>query len=367
MVNKVTKGYVFRIRPSISQKILIGKTFGCNRLMWNELLSDVKENNTRTPKEIKQEYDFMYECDSQSFTTTWKHLQQAIKNKKNGSHHFPRFKSKHDNIQSYTTHTTNNNIRIEGKYIKLPKVGYVRLVQHRELPFGSIIKAATIKKEAGYYYVVLRVEYFQENIVLSDFIKVIGLDYSLSHLYVDNEGKTPGYPRYYKQTMDKLAKEQRILSKKIKGSNHYNKQRLKVQRIHKKISNQRKDFLHKASREIVNKYDLICIENLDLKGMSKTKHFSKSIFDTSYHIFTTFLQYKTKDEGKSFIKINKYYPSSKTCSVCGNIQDIPLSQRVYTCTCGNKMDRDHNAAINIATQGLITNLQTEYGTDSVAW
>ena len=101
--------------------------------------------------------------------------------------------------------------------------------------------------------------------------------------------------------------------------------------------------------------------------MTKTKHFSKSIFDTSYHIFTRFLQYKTKDEGKTFIKINKYYPSTKTCSICGNIQDIPLSQRVYSCICGNQMDRDHNAAINIATQGLISNLQTEYGTDSIAW
>lgn len=363
----ITRGYVYRIRPTEFQKILISKTFGCNRLLWNELLSDVKSNTTRTLKEIKQEYEFMYECDSQSFTTTWKHLQQALKNKKNGTHEFPRFKSKHNNIQSYTTHTTNNNIRIEGKRIKLPKIGYVRLVQHRPLPKSSVIKAATIKREAGYYYVVLRMEFYQSKQVSNGFLKVIGLDYSLSHLYVDNEGVNPGYPKYYKQTMDKLANEQRILSKKIKGSNHYNKQKLKIQKLHKKISNQRKDFLHKASRELVNKYDILCIENLDLKGMSKTKHFSKSIFDTSYHTFTTFLQYKSKDEGKTFIKINKYYPSSKTCSLCGNIQDIPLSQREYKCECGNKMDRDHNAAINIATQGLISNLKTEYGTDSIAW
>ena len=366
-MNKVTRGYVYRIRPSLPQKILIGKTFGCNRLMWNELLNDIKESTIRTPKEIKQEYEFMYECDSQSFTTTWKHLQQAIKNKRNRTHEFPRFKSKHDNIQSYTTHTTNENIRIEGQYIKLPKLGKIRLVQHRELPLGSIIKAATIKREAGHYYVVLRVEYYQYTQIPTDFLRVIGLDYSLAHLYVTNEGDTPGYPKYYKETMDKLAKEQRILSKKVRGSNHYNKQKLKVQRIHKKISNQRKDFLHKVSRELVNNYDLICIEDLDLKEMSKTKYFSKSIFDTSYHMFTTFLQYKTKDEGKAFIKINKYYPSTKTCSVCGNKQDITLSQRTYICDCGNKMDRDHNAAINIAIQGLVSNFKTEYGTDSIAW
>ncbi len=335
--------------------------------MWNELLNDVKQGLYRTPKEIKQEYEYMYECDSQSFTTTWKHQQQALKNQKNGTHEFPRFKSKHDNIQSYTTHTVNNNIRIIGKFIKLPKIGKVRLVQHRELPLSSIIKAATIKREAGQYYVVLRVEYYQEVRMSSDFRRVIGLDYSLSHLYVSNEGDEPGYPKYYKQMIDKLAKEQRILSKKVRGSNHYKKQKQKVQKIHKKIHNKRKDFLHKASRELVNKYDVICIENLDLKEMTKTKHFRKSIFDTAYHMFTTFLEYKLKDEGKTFISIPKYYPSTKTCSVCGNIQDIPLSQRVYKCDCGNEMDRDHNAAINIATQGLLTNIQTEYGTDSIAW
>jgi putative transposase len=362
-----TKGYVFRIRPTVAQKILINKTFGCNRLMWNTLLNDSKEGVYRTPKEIKQEYEFMYECDSQSYTTTWKHQQQAKKNKKNGTHGDLKFKSRHNPVQSYTTHQTNNNIRIVGKYIQLPKLKKVRLVQHRELPEMSTIKAATIKREAGYYYVALRVEYYQSTQVPSDFIKVIGLDYSLSHLYVDNEGDTPGYPKYYKGMMNKLAKEQRILSKKVKGSNHYKKQKHKVQKINKKISNQRKDFLHKASRELVNKYDIICIEDLDLKEMAKTKHFSKSVFDTSYHAFTNFLAYKSKDEGKTFIKIHKYYPSTKTCSVCGNIQDIALSQRVYICECGNKMDRDHNAAINIATQGLLNNLQTEYGTDSVAW
>ncbi|MGS0973080.1 MAG: RNA-guided endonuclease InsQ/TnpB family protein [Candidatus Izemoplasmataceae bacterium] len=366
-MGKVTRGYVYRIRPNTSQKILINKTFGCNRLMWNELLNDIKNKAYRTPKEIKTQYDFMYECDSQSFTTTWKHLNQAIKHKKNKTHQFPKFKSKHDHIQSYTTHVVNNNIRLEGKYIRLPKLGKMRLVQHRELPSESTIKAVTIKRDAGHYYVILRIVYEQTKEKASDVRQVIGLDYSLSHLYVDHNGNNPNYPKYYHKMMDHLAKAQRILSKKVKGSNHYQKQKQKVQKIHKKISNQRKDFLHKVSRELVNKYDLICIEDLDLKEMTKTKHFSKSIFDTSYHMFTLFLDYKTKDEGKSLIKINRYYPSTKTCSKCGNIQDIPLSQRTYICDCGHKMDRDQNAAINIATRGLISNLQTEYGTDSIAW
>lgn len=363
----VTRGYVYRIRPNMYQKELIHKTFGCNRKMWNELLNDIKENIVRTPREIKQENNYMYECDSQSFTTTWKHLKQAMSNVKRGTHAFPKYKSKHHPIQAYTTHTTNNNVRLSNKMIKLPKLGYVRIVKHRELPKESIIKAATIKREAGKYYVVLRIEYFQNKKESNDFGKGIGLDFSLSNLYIDHFGNKPMYPRYYQNSLEKLQKEQRILSKKVKNSNQYIKQKDKVQKLHKKISNQRKDFLHKASRELVNQYDMISIEDLDLKGMMKTKHFSKSIFDNAYHMFTRFLEYKTKDEGKTFIKINKYYPSTKTCSICGNIQDMPLSQRKYKCTCGNSMDRDQNAAINIAVQGLKMNLKTEYGTDSVAW
>lgn len=366
-MRKIIRGYVFRIRPSITQKTLINKTFGCNRKMWNELLNDVKAGEYRKLKEIKQTYKFMYECDSLSFATTWKHLQQALRNKKNGSHDFPKFKLKHSKIQSYTTIAINKNIRIEDRYIKLPKLGRIRLVQHRELPDNSTIKAATIKREAGSFYVVLRVEYYQETPKSNDFIKVIGLDYSLSHLYMDNNGDIPGYPKYYIKFLGKLQKEQRILSKKVKGSNRYNKQKLKVQKLHKKISNHRKDFLHKVSRELVNNYDMICIENLDLREMSKTKHLSKSIFDTSFYTFAKFLKYKLKDEGKTFIKIDKYYPSTKTCSICGIIQDIPLSDRTYKCSCGNKMDRDQNAAINIGIYGLLTYLTKEYGTDSIAW
>ena len=184
---------------------------------------------------------------------------------------------------------------------------------------------------------------------------------------MDSEGRSADYPNYYKKALEKLAKEQKILSKRVKGSSNYLKQRDRVATLHLHIKNQRKDFLHKASRSLVNTYDLISIETLDLTEMAKTKHFRKSISDTSYGTFTRYLEYKTRDSGKTLIKIDQYYPSTKTCSVCGREKDIKLSERTYNCECGHKMDRDLNAAINIGVQGLIQYVTKAYGTDAIAW
>jgi len=181
---------------------------------------------------------------------------------------------------------------------------------------------------------------------------------------MDSEGYTADYPNYYKESLKKLKKEQQILSRRVKESSNYLKQRDRVATLHLHIKNQRKDFLHKASRYLVNTYDLISIETLDLTEMAKTKHFRKSISDTSFGLFTRYLEYKTKDEGKTLIKIDQYYPSTKTCSQCGRERDIKLSERTYNCTCGHVMDRDLNAAINIGVQGLIKYVTKAYGTDA---
>jgi len=375
----VVRGYVYRIKPSNKQLELIEKTFGCSRQMWNVLLSEretiyemyrdypelLQSHNYTNPSAIKQFYPYMYEVDSQALTTAWMNLTQAFKNFFGGTHQKPIMKSRHNPVQSYTTHTTNNNIRLHGKKLKLPKLGWVKIKLHRSLPDGSILKAATIKKEAGKYYVSLRIQYEQEEKSPSSVQSVIGLDYSLRHLYIDHHGNTASYPMYYKKSLEKLAKEGRILSRRKKGSTRWKKQKRKVQQLHQHIKNQRHDFLHKASRYLVNNYDMICIEDLDLQEMTKTKHFRKSISDTAYGFFTRVLDYKAKDEGKTLIKIDKYYPSSKTCSVCGEQQDIALTERTYTCTCGHQMDRDQNAAINIATQGLLKQYKA-YGTDAIA-
>jgi len=380
-MSETIKGYVYRLKPTTKQVNLINQTFGCVRKMWNVLLFErksiyelygkypelLKSHDYLNPKTIKEQFPYMYDVDSQSLTTAWLHLKQAYSNFFNKSHDEPQYKSRHNPVQSYTTHTISDNIRIEGTYLKLPKLGPVKIKLHRALPQGSIIKAATIKKDGKHYYVSLRVEYEQLTLVEKTFEKAIGLDYTLQGLYMDSEGRKADYPNYYKKALKKLAREQRILSRRVQGSSNYLKQKEKLASLHLHIKNQRKDFLHKASRSLVNTYDLISIETLDLTEMAKTKHFRKSISDTSFGTFTRYLEYKAKDEGKTLIKIEKYYPSTKTCSVCGREQDIKLSERTYHCECGHKMDRDLNAAINIGVQGLIQYIKNAYGTDALAW
>jgi len=377
-MNETMKGYVYRLKPTTKQIDLINQTFGCVRKMWNILLLERKSiyelygkypellngHQYVNPKYIKEQFPYMYDVDSQSLTTAWLHLKQAYSNFFNKSHDEPKYKSRHASIQSYTTHTISGNIRIEDTHIKLLKLGMVKMKLHRPLPKGSIIKAATIKKDGKHYYVSLRVEYSHLTQPEKALEKAIGLDYTLQGLYMDSEGHKADYPNYYKESLEKLKKEQRILSKRVKGSSNYLKQKEKLSTLHLHIKNQRKDFLHKASRYLVNTYDLISIETLDLTEMAKTKHFRKSIYDTSFGIFTRYLEYKTKDEGKTLIKIDQYYPSTKTCSVCGRENDIKLIERTYKCQCGHVMDRDLNAAINIGVQGLIKYATKAYGIDA---
>jgi len=380
-MNETMKGYVYRLKPTTKQIDLIQQTFGCVRKMWNMLLLERKSiyalygkypellnsHDYLNPKRIKEEFPYMYDVDSQSLTTAWLHLKQAYSNFFNKSHDEPKYKSRHNLIQSYTTHTINDNIRLEGSYLKLPKLGLVKINLHRALPQGSILKAATIKKDGKHYYVSLRVEYSHITQPVKALEKAIGLDYTLQGLYMDSEGHKADYPNYYKESLKKLKKEQRILSRRVKESSNYLKQKEKLSTLHLHIKNQRKDFLHKASRYLVNTYDLISVETLDLTEMAKTKHFRKSMSDTSFGLFTRYLEYKTKDEGKTLVKIDQYYPSTKTCSQCGRERDIKLSERTYNCTCGHVMDRDLNAAINIGVQGLIAYVTKAYGTDAIAW
>ena len=305
-MNETIKGYVYRLKPTTKQIHLINQTFGCVRKIWNILLFErksiyelygkypelLKSHDYLNPKTIKEQFPYMYDVDSQSLTTAWLHLKQAYTNFYNQSHDEPQYKSRHNPIQSYTTHTISDNIRMEGTYLKLPKLGLVKMNLHRALPKSSKIKAATIKKDGKHYYVSIRVEY--EHLAQPEKVleKAIGLDYTLQGLYMDSEGNKADYPNYYKKALKKLAREQRILSRRVQGSSNYLKQKEKLASLHLHIKNQRKDFLHKACRSLVNTYDLISIETLDLTEMAKTKHFRKSIYDTSFGTFTRYLEYK---------------------------------------------------------------------------
>lgn len=289
-----------------------------------------------------------------SFTNAQLNLEKAYKNFfKNPKTGFPNFKSKHGK-NSYTTNNQKSSIRIEDGKIKLPKIGFVKIKQHRNIPENYILKSVTITKtKTGKYYASILFEY--ENIIeITEIEKAIGLDYSMKELFVASEGEKTDYPRYYRKAQEKLAKEQRKLSKCGKNSKNKEKQRLKVAKLHEKIANQRKDFLHKLSRKIANSYDTVCIEDLNMQGLSKALNFGKTVHDNGWGIFTTYLRYKLEEEGKRLVKIDKWFPSSKTCSNCGKIkEELSLSERIYSCSCGLEIDRDINAAINIKRQGLL--------------
>ncbi len=181
---------------------------------------------------------------------------------------------------------------------------------------------------------------------------VVGLDFAMDGLFVDSEGEKANYPKFYRQMLEKLAKEQRKLSRKKKGSSNWNKQRIQVAKIQEKVANQRKNFLHHQSKKLATKYDAVVMEDLDMKGMSQALRFGKSVADNGWGMFTSFLQYKLQEQGKQLIKIDKWFPSTKTCSNCGSVKEVKLSERTYQCTCGLSINRDYNSALNIKKEGI---------------
>ncbi|GLC82102.1 RNA-guided endonuclease InsQ/TnpB family protein [Lacrimispora brassicae] len=358
----MNKAYVFRLYPNKEQRTLLTKTFGCTRFIWNMILSDKKDYYERTgktlkttPAKYKKEFPWLKEVDSLALANEQLSLEKSYKNFWNGKGKvgFPKFKSKHKDKNSYTTNYVNGNIRIDQGKIKLPKLGTVSIKQHREIPKSYQLKSCTITQDPdGKYYISILFAY-EEKLEQQKVKDIVGLDFSMKELYVDSNGGIPEYPRYYRKAQEKLAREQRKLSKCEKCSNNRNKQRKIVAKLHKKVSNQRKDFLHKQSRQITNAYDAVVVENLNMKDMSRALKIGKSVHDNGWGMFVQFMQYKLYEAGKQLIKVDKWFPSSKTCSVCGKKKnELALSERVYICECGNIMDRDKNAAINIRQEGL---------------
>ena len=249
----------------------------------------------------------------------------------------------------------NGNIKISNGLLTLPKVGKIKLKQHRQIPSDYVLKSVTVSQTpSGKYYASILYEYENQvqQITPQTFL---GLDFSMHELYKDSSGNEPEYPRYYRKAENRLAREQRKFSLMQKGGNNRNKQRVKIASLHEKVANQRKDFLHKQSRQIANAYDCVCIENLDMKAMSKSLHFGKSVCDNGWGMFTTFLAYKLAELGKQLVKVDRFFASSQTCSVCGykNTETKNLSVRVWDCpNCGTHHDRDVNAAINIKNEGM---------------
>lgn len=358
----MNKAIKYRLYPTEQQKQKFLQTFGCCRKIWNLMLSDkidyYKANKKllqTTPAQYKKDYPYLKEVDSLALANVQMHLQTAYTNffrdKRVG---FPKFKSAKTNRQTYTTNNQNGTIVLLDNAIRLPKIGKVKTIIHKQPNTDWTLKSATVSQDSdGKFYVSVLFTY-EENIQKIEQInKTIGLDYKSNGLYVDSNGQVCGSPKYYHKSQKKLAKLQRKLSRKQKGSNNRDKARIKVARLQKHISNRRRDFLHKKSAEIANQYDVVCVETLDMKLMSnKSFGNGKATLDNGYGLFLNFLKYKLKDRGKYFIKVDKWYPSSQICCKCGSKHKLLLSDRIYKCECGNVMDRDYNAAINILNEGL---------------
>lgn len=357
------KAYRFRIYPDKVQEELLARTFGCVRFIYNRMLSDKIDHykNTgkmlgNTPARYKKEFPWLKEVDSLALANAQLNLQRAYKNFfDDPGTGFPKYKTKRSPVQSYTTNCVNGNIRLDEGKLKLPKAGWVKIKQHREIPDGYRLKSVTISRSAsGKYHASILYEY-EQHTEQAGIRKVIGLDYAMHGLYVDSNGESAGYPGYYRKAEARLKKEQRKLSLMQRGSKNREKQRIRVAKLHEKVADQRKDFLHKCSRQIANACDCVCIEDLNMKGMSQGLHFGKSVVDNGWGMFTGFLEYKLHDAGKLLVKVGKFYASSQTCSCCGymNPATKDLSVRRWTCpVCGAEHDRDVNAAVNIRDEGM---------------
>lgn len=373
-MNKVKRTYRFRIYPNPSQKELIEKTLGCSRQVYNDFLSMCIESYEVDHNRIVSKYDlikllpeykntfpYLKEVDSVALQQSVIHLYDAYMNFFRHNATFPKFKKK-KNDYGYTTMNIYNSIRFIEDDIQIPKLGRIKVIRHRKLPESFKFTMVSVSRLGRHYYISLLGE--EEYFDYAEYIKEkldpsnsIGLDFSLSHLFVDSNGSHLDMPTYYQGSLTKLAKEQRKLSHMKKDSSHYKKQLLRVKNLHEHIANQRKDFLHKVSRKLANAYDYVFVENLDLKEMSERRDKLKlgiSIFDLGYGTFLNYLSYKLKWLNKKLIKVDRYFPSSQLCSACNyRKSDLTLNQRSWVCPiCGFKHDRDYNAAINIKKEGI---------------
>jgi putative transposase len=367
----MNKAFKYRIYPSPEQEILINKTFGCVRFVYNKMLANRKEvyeqfkddkevqkqQKYLLPADFKKEFEWLKEVDSLALANAQLNLQTAYKNFfRDKSIGFPKFKNKHHDKKSYTTNNQSGTIRmIDSKTIRLPKLKDVRIKLHRQLPKGSVIKSATISKTpTGKYYVSVLVEYEADMKPVAPTIEtVLGLDYSSKSLFVDSQANNADYPKFYRKEEANLKRAQRKLSKRKKGGKNWERQRLKVAKLHEKVANQRKDFLHKLSRQIANTYTAVAIEDLNMRGMAQSLNLAKSTNDNGFGMLKTFLGYKLAEQGKQLVVIDKWFPSSKMCRFCNNEnKELTLSDRTWTCShCGAELDRDVNAAINIKNEG----------------
>lgn len=361
------KSYKFRLYPNTKQRIFFENTFGCSRFIWNQMLADKiahyeKTGKTlkTTPARYKTEFPWLKDVDSLALANIGLNLNKAYKSFFQSGFGFPKFKVK-KTAQSYTTNNQKGTITLLGGKVKLPKIGWVKVKVHRQ-PKG-LIKSATISKTmTGRYFISILCE--EEIHPLPTTNSNLGIDLGLENFAILSTGEKIENPRFLVSLSKKLAKEQKVLSRrgllakknrrKLSDCRNYQKQKLKVARIHEKIANQRKDFLNKLSTHLIKNHDVICIEDLSSQNLMKNHHIARAIGDVSWYEFVRKLHYKADWYGKQIVTINRWFPSSQICSSCGeNSGKKPISIREWTCkNCGVHHDRDINASVNILKEGL---------------
>lgn len=381
--------YCFRGYPTKEQASMLSQIIGSARFIWNKMLADTKkfletrQKASIRPAQYKGEYPWLRAMDSYALCNVQLNLERTISSWQSGECGEPKFKKKHVCRDSYTTNkdSRSNNIFLGKNQLRLPKVpGLIRVTCHRKIQPGGVLKSVTVSHEPNgtWLFSILFeypkqekseypdwVEQFAESGDLSG-IRSIGLDMSLPHLYIDSDGQTPSYTlggsngstvsfsKHYKKLERQIVREQRKLSHMVKDSHNYEKQLIKIAKLHAKAKHARNDFLRQMAIRLARNYDLICIEDLDMRAMKQALKFGKSVSDNGWGKFTTYLESACEKTGSMLLRVDKWFPSSKTCLHCGHVKhDLKLNDRTYICPkCGHVMDRDYQAACNIREEGL---------------